>query len=84
MSSAEEIKRAFRNRVKECKCPHCEMEFTDAAVDWGDAWYEGYRDSFRLRGSDIRDGPCKLRCELCGGRSWYDIFGGRVTPAEKA
>lgn len=74
-----EVEAAFRAAVTSCVCPACGLEFTDAAVEWGMAWSEGYTDCIRDRGSDIRDGPFKLKCEMCGRRSMYNIFAKAVT-----
>ena len=74
-----EVDAAFRAAVKACACPACGLELTDAAVEWGDAWYEGYVDCIREAGSDIRDGPYKLKCETCGRRSMYDVLANAVT-----
>lgn len=79
--TAAEIEMAFRNTVKAKKCPHCEMEFTDFSIEWGDAWQEGRDDLMKESGLQERDGPCKLKCELCGGKSWFNYFNGIVTPA---
>jgi hypothetical protein len=57
----------------------CGLNFTDAAIEWGDTWREGYVDRTLEEGSGIRDGPFKLKCELCGRRSMYHIFGRSVT-----
>lgn len=74
-----EVKSAFRAAVKSCACPACGLEFTDAAVDWGNAWREGYVDCIREGGSDIRDGPYKLKCEMCSRRSMYNVFANAVS-----
>ena len=80
--SAEEIKRAFRSTIKAIPCPGCGLTYTDAAVDWGDAWREGRRDLMDEQGWDERDGPYKLKCELCGHRAWLNIFARSVRSAE--
>ena len=74
-----ELEAAFAAAIKKCVCPACGLEFTDAADEWGHAWSEGYVDRIREDGGDIRDGPFKLRCEMCGRRSMYSIFGKTVT-----
>lgn len=79
---AEEVERAFNALVKSLRCPHCDVEFSDYAVDWGWAWCEGRQDRLREEGLEERDGPFKLRCELCGLRSWLDYFRDTVTKAE--
>lgn len=68
--------------VKSLVCPHCELEFTDFAVDWGDAWVEGRLDLMDEIGRQERDGPYKLKCELCGKRSWLNYFAKTVKSAE--
>jgi hypothetical protein len=78
-ASVAEVHSAFALAIKACTCPACGLEFTDAAVEWGNAWYEGYVDRIREDGHDIRDGPFKLKCEMCGRRSMYNVFGGTVT-----
>ena len=47
--TAEEIAVAFREMVKWIPCPNCAEAFTDAAVDWGDAWSEGRRAATAMR-----------------------------------
>jgi hypothetical protein len=78
-ATAAEVQAAFAAAIKACICPACGLEFTDAAVEWGNAWREGYVDRIREDGSDIRDGPFKLKCEMCGRRSMYNIFGSTVS-----
>ena len=80
---ASEIEAAFRNSIKAHSCPACGMPFTDYAINWGDAWREGYMDSHRENGWTIRDGPFKLKCESCNKCSWYNVFGNRVGLAEE-
>jgi len=72
--TADDVKRAFRDMVKAIQCPSCGLEFTDAAVDWGEAWSEGRRDSLVEVGMQERDGPYKVKCELCGTRSLINYF----------
>ena len=72
--SAADIAAAFRELVKRIRCPHCSEPFTDAAVDWGDAWSEGRRDTMSEFGEQERDGPCKIQCERCGERSRFNYF----------
>jgi hypothetical protein len=74
-----EVEAAFAKAVKACICPACGLEFTDGAVAWGHAWYEGYVDRIREEGTDIRDGPFKLKCEMCGRESMFNVFGRTVT-----
>jgi hypothetical protein len=76
--SLAEIKSAFAERIKRLTCPACSEHFSDAAVEWGNAWYEGYGDRIRESGYDLRDGPFKLKCELCDCRSWYSAFSNEV------
>lgn len=82
MMGRDEVANAFRTMVKSLTCPHCELEFTDYAVDWGDAWVEGRLDLMAEEGWQERDGPYKLKCELCGKRSWLNYFAKTVTSAE--
>lgn len=72
--SAEEIRRAFREKIKTLACPHCDTTYTDFACDWSEAWSEGRREAIRELGYDERDGPVKLKCELCGGAALTDVF----------
>jgi hypothetical protein len=74
-----EVEAAFRTAVKSCVCPACGLAFTDAAIDWGDAWREGYVDCIREDGSDVRDGPYKIKCEMCSRRSMYNVFANSVS-----
>lgn len=82
LTGREAADRAFRSMVKRLHCPGCGGAFTDAAVDWSDIWTEGRWDLLREMGQKERDGPCKLRCEQCGHRSWLDYFAGSVSSAE--
>ena len=75
--------KAFRDVVKSLLCPGCGQEFTDAAVDWSEIWWEGRFDLLHELGRTERDGPCKLKCERCGHRSWFNIFSKTVTSAER-
>jgi hypothetical protein len=77
-----EVDEAFRKLVKSIRCPSCEVEFSDWAADWADAWVEGRRDLMRETGHDERDGPLKVKCELCGHRAWIDYFGRTARSAE--
>jgi hypothetical protein len=70
----EQIEAAFRAAAKKLRCPNCDCEFTDYAVDWGGAWLEGRIDHMREDGRSERDGPFKMKCELCGHRAWTDVF----------
>jgi len=72
----------WRAMVKSLRCPGCDLEFTDFAVDWGDAWMEGRIDLMNEQDWQERDGPYKLKCELCGHRSWLDYFNSSVRSAE--
>ena len=74
-----EVEAAFAAAITACTCPACGSEFTDAAVEWGFAWYEGYADRIREEGRDLRDGSFKLKCEICSRRSTYCVFGSTVT-----
>ncbi len=82
MVTRQEIEAAFRERVKSIVCPNCELEFTDFAVDWGNAWLEGRLDLMNENGWQERDGPYKIKCELCGKRFWLDYFAWTVTSVE--
>lgn len=81
--TAFQIHAAFRRAIKTLHCLECGMEFTDYAYDWGDAWHEGRIDLMKELGSIERDGPFKVRCELCGQRHWYNYFSRTVTRADK-
>ena len=73
-ATAAEVDVVFREMVKRIRCPHCSEPFTDAAVDWNDAWCEGRRDTMADLELQERDGPCKVKCELCEERSWINYF----------
>ncbi|ANP47304.1 hypothetical protein [Candidatus Viadribacter manganicus] len=77
--SAEEIRQAFRDQLKTLACPHCDTGYTDYAVTWSEAWLEGRHDAMRELGANERDGPVKLRCDLCGGAAVTSVF---CTPPE--
>lgn len=83
MAHRDEIEQAFCDMVKSLQCPGCELEFTEYAVDWGFAWCEGRRDLMDEHGWQERDGPFKLKCELCGHRSWLNYFSKSITSAER-
>lgn len=80
--SREEVDKAFADMIKTLHCPSCDLEFTDFAVEWGRAWYEGRLDLMAEHGWQERDGPFKLKCELCGHRSWLDYFAKTVRSVE--
>jgi uncharacterized C2H2 Zn-finger protein len=82
IGTAAQADEQFSAKVRQLRCPDCGLEFTDAAVDWSDAWWEGRLDLLKALGRDERDGPCKLRCEKCGHRSWLDYFAWEVRSAE--
>jgi hypothetical protein len=73
-ATAAEVEAAFREMVKRIPCPHCSEVFTDAAVDWTVAWCEGRRDTMAEFNTHERDGPCKVKCDICGERSWINYF----------
>lgn len=85
VATLAEVDASFRAMVKSLRCPSCELEFTDFALTWGEAWCEGRRDMEFEQGAleCSRDGPYKLKCELCGHRSWLDYFAGSVCSAER-
>jgi hypothetical protein len=78
----EKIEQAFRERMKTLHCPNCGLGYTDFAVDWYYAWREGLRDEIIESERASRDGPLKLKCELCGHRVWTDVFSWKLTSAE--
>lgn len=80
--AAREQREAFRAAIKQLRCPFCEVEYSDAALDWADAWLEGRFDMMAEHGWTERDGPYKLRCELCGHRAWLNYFSWTVTSVE--
>jgi hypothetical protein len=80
----EDVKRAFRDMVKRIQCPSCGLEFTDAAVDWGEAWSEGRRDSLVELEMQDRDGPYKVKCELCETRSFINYFSFTASTVERS
>ena len=79
--SAGELRQAFHDRLKTLSCPHCALTYTDYAVEWAEAWLEGRRDAMRELGYEERDGPIKLKCELCGGVASTNVFGSPAEPA---
>ncbi len=78
-----EVERVFSEMVKSIRCPNCDLEYTDYALEWGNVWCEGRRDRMREEGLQEHDGPYKLRCELCGHRSWLNYFARSVSSAEE-
>ena len=81
-TSAQQIHHLFRERVKGLHCPQCDVTFSDYALDWAEAWQEGRHDLMAEHGWQERDGPYKLKCELCGQRSWLNYFTWSVSRAE--
>lgn len=79
--SAAEIRLAFREKLKTLSCPHCDTAYTDFACDWSEAWSQGRREAIRELGHDERDGPIKLKCELCDGAALTNVF---LTPPQRA
>lgn len=80
--SAQQVQQAFREQVKTLHCPVCDVAYSDYALDWAEAWHEGRRDLMAEHGWQERDGPYKLRCELCGHRAWLNYFSWTVSSAE--
>lgn len=68
--------------IKAIPCPSCGVEFSDFAVEWGEAWSEGRRDCLRELGPQERDGPHKVKCELCGERAFINYFANTASRAE--
>lgn len=81
-NSAQQIRQAFRERIKTLHCPYCDVAYSDPALDWAEAWQEGRRDLMIENGWQERDGPYKLRCELCGHRAWLNYFAWSVRSVE--
>ena len=81
--TADQVHAAFHQAIKTLHCLECGMKFTDYACDWGDAWLEGRIDLLKEDGKTERDGPFKVRCELCGQRHWYNYFSRTVVRADK-
>jgi len=79
-TSAAEVEKAYREALKALTCPHCNTEYTDYAAEWSDAWREGRRDTLREVDKEERDGPVKLKCELCGGLALTNAFLTAPTP----
>ena len=82
-ASASEIKAAFGEAVRRVPCPQCSTPFSDAALAWGEAWQEGRRDLMRELRRDERDGPYKLRCDVCGSRAWLNYLAMTATRADQ-
>jgi hypothetical protein len=83
VATRAEVEASFRAMVKSLHCPNCDLEFTDFALTWSDAWLEGRHDLIAEDGGQERDGPYKLKCELCGHRSWLNYFARSVSSAER-
>jgi hypothetical protein len=77
--SAEDVHRAFNAKLKTLACPHCSTTYTDFTVEWLRAYLEGRRDAMHDLGTTERDGPVKLKCELCGGQALTSVF---LTPPQ--
>jgi sarcosine oxidase delta subunit len=74
MASRSDIAADFRAMILQIHCPHCGEQFTDGAVDWGNAWLEGRMDTMHTFNIQERDGPYKIKCEWCDQRSWINYF----------
>jgi hypothetical protein len=74
MTTREEVEASFALMLKGIACPECDRSYTDAAVQWSNAWHEGRRDLLEEIGSTERDGPLKIRCELCKSKAWINYF----------
>lgn len=81
--SKEELEKAFRDNLKNHICPNCNTQFTDYAIDWGDAWGEGRREALREQDIVERDGPFKIKCELCDSKYYYEYFGDRISESNE-
>jgi hypothetical protein len=66
--------REFNAKLKTLACPHCGEAYTDFTAEWLHAYLEGRRDALNDLGTTERDGPVKLKCELCGGRAITNVF----------
>lgn len=74
MTPLEEMRASFVKMIKSIPCPNCGLEYTDYAVEWGEAWSEGRRDCMDETGFSERDGPYKVKCELCGSKALINYF----------
>lgn len=74
MTTAEEVQAAFDAMLKSIACPSCDEPYSDAAVQWCNAWIEGRHDLLVEMNTTERDGLVKIRCELCDGKAWIDYF----------
>jgi hypothetical protein len=74
MTSKSEVEAAFNTALKQIACPNCGLEYTDHAVSWCNGWIEGRHDLLLEMGRNERDGPIKLRCELCGAKAQINYF----------
>ncbi|MBL8546835.1 MAG: hypothetical protein JNL81_10245 [Hyphomonadaceae bacterium] len=72
--SREEVRRAFAEKLKTLSCPHCGARFTEFTAAWNEVWSEGRRDALHELKLQERDGPVKLKCGSCGGRSMTNVF----------
>ena len=78
----EAARRHRRATLKETRCFHCRVEYSDWAVDWAEAWFEGKLDAADEFHLDWRDGETKIKCELCGLRAWIGPFSITLRSAE--
>lgn len=83
IASRAEVEASFRSMILKISCPYCGEPFTDRAVDWGDAWQEGRRDTMRELDTQERDGPYKIKCELCNQRSFINYFAATASKADR-
>lgn len=62
--------------LKRIPCPSCDLPYTDNAVQWAEGWIAGRVDLYvELQGAvQERDGPVKIRCELCEAKAWINYF----------
>lgn len=82
VTSRADVEAAFRSAILRINCPHCGELFTDGAVDWGGAWYEGRMDAMRELETQERDGPYKINCEWCDQRSFINYFAATASKAD--
>lgn len=80
--SPEEVRQAFRDRLKTLRCPHCDAPYTDSAVAWCEGWLQGRRDALRDLNRQERDGPIKLKCEACAGQATTNAFFSAPKPVQ--
>lgn len=72
--SWQELREEFRQRLREARCPECELAYTEWSVGWCEGWIAGRIEALRECGVSERDGEFHIMCELCHRTSAMNPF----------